>query len=221
MRYIDVSLGLDVALPCWPGDPVPTIERIREIGPNSACNVTRIDTHVHFGTHVDAPCHFIPNGKAVDELALDAMIGPVRVVHLPDAEAIGARVLDSLDIPLDTRRLLFRTRNSLLWEQPDHAFRSDYVALTSDGAEWVVERGIRLVGVDYLSVERFKEPGRPTHTILLEAEVVVIEGLDLRGIAPGEYGLICLPMKIPGADGAPARVVLVDEHGSNGEAPTS
>ncbi len=209
--YHDITLAFSPDLPGWPGDPMPVVEKIRTIAEGSSCNVTRLDSHVHFATHVDAPLHFIEGAAAVDELPLDSLLGPCRVAHLPDVDVIDAAVLESLALPPGTERLLFRTRNSELWNDPAQGFREDYVALSSDGAEWAVGAGIRLVGVDYLSVERFKEPGRPTHNILLEAGVVALEGLDLRGIESGAYGLMCLPMKIKGADGAPARVVLVEE----------
>ncbi len=209
--YHDVTLTFSPDLPGWPGDPTPTVERIRTIGQNSSCNVTRIDTHVHFATHVDAPNHFIPGGLGVDALDLNVLIGPALVVHLPDVDYIDAAMLEAEGVAPDVERILFRTRNSELWSTPTHDFNKDFVALTSDAAQWIVDRGISLVGVDYLSVERFKEPGRPTHNILLERDVVALEGLDLRGIAPGSYHLMCLPMKIKGADGAPARVVLAEE----------
>jgi arylformamidase len=129
------------------------------------------------------------------------------VVHLPDADAITADVLDALALPAETRRVLFRTRNSALWAQEDRGFYEDFVALTADAAEWVVARGIQLIGVDYLSVQRYAD-GPETHQILLGAGVVLVEGLDLSGVAAGDYELICLPLKLVDAEGAPARAIL-------------
>ena len=204
----DVTLTFSPDLPCWPGDPAPTVERINSIEDGASCNVTRLDSHVHFGTHVDAPVHFVDGAADVTTMPLDVLLGPAVVVDLPDADAVTAEILDGLDLDAGVQRLLFKTRNSDLWNDPAQGFRTDYVALTPDAARWVVDRDIRLVGVDYLSVERFGEPGHATHHVLLEAAVIIVEGLDLRGIDGGTYGLVCLPMKIAGADGAPARVVL-------------
>ena len=207
-RIHDVTLTFSAALPLWPGDPEPRVERIRAIAAGDPCNVTRLEGSVHVGTHVDAPLHFIDHAGNVAGLDLDVLIGPARLVHLPGADAITAEMLDGLALPAGTTRLLLRTRNFELWNEPVHDFRPDFVALTPEAARWVVDRGIRLIGIDSLSVERLSEPGHATHQILLQAEVVIVEGLDLGGVAPGRYRLLCLPMKIGGADGAPARVVL-------------
>ncbi len=207
----DVTLTFSPDLPGWPGDPAPTVERITAMEDGASCNVTRLDSHVHFGTHVDAPVHFVDGAADVTAMPLDVLMGPALVVDLPDVDAITAEILDGLELDAGVRRLLFKTRNSALWNDPSQGFRTDYVALTPDAARWVVDKGIRLVGVDYLSVERFGEPGHATHHVLLEAAVIIVEGLDLRAIDAGTYGLICLPMKIAGADGAPARVVLTTD----------
>jgi arylformamidase len=207
----DVTLAFSTDLPCWPGDPSPTVERIQDMDAGDACNVTRLDSHLHFGTHVDAPIHFVADGSDVTEMPLDVLMGPARLVELPDVDAITADVLDDLGLEAGVKRLLFKTRNSDLWNDPGQGFRTDYVALTPDAARWVVEHDIRLVGVDYLSVERFGEPDHATHHALLEAAVIIVEGLDLRAVGAGDYGLVCLPMKVAGADGAPARVVLTSD----------
>jgi len=207
-RIHDVTLTFSAALPGWPGMPAPVLERWRSMDDGAANNVSRLDTHVHFGTHVDAPLHFVNDGFGMETVSLDAMLGPCVVIHLPDASEISAADLEASDIPAGTERLIIRTRNSALWDDLSQGFKTDFVALTPDAAGWVVDRGIRLVGIDYLSVERYKEPGRVTHLTLLNAEVVLVEGLDLRGIEPGAYELICMPLKLKDCDGAPARVAL-------------
>lgn len=210
-RLLDITLPLSENLPAWPGEPHAILSRLQDMAVGDECTVTRLNTVVHAGTHVDAPVHFVAGGSGVDSLDLATLVGPAQVVHVPDtADALSADVLDSLDVP-DCPRLLFRTRNSLLWDEPRHDFRPDFVAFTRDGAEWLVRRGVRLVGIDYLSVERFDHPEPWVHRALLRAGIVAVEGLDLRHADAGAWQLICLPLKIPGCDGAPARVVLMRE----------
>jgi len=172
-------------------------------------NVTRISAAVHLGTHVDAPHHFLNDGRTVESLPLDVLTGPCYVTQLPDAiEAITAEVLDRTEITSDMKRVLFGTRNSHLWSKGESQFQTEFVAITEDGAEWLVERGIQLVGVDYLSVAPYGD-SVPTHTVLLKAGVVVVEGLNLSQVVRGFYELYCLPLKIAGSDGAPARAILI------------
>jgi arylformamidase len=158
---------------------------------------------------VDAPAHFIRGGTGVDTLELNVLVGLALVAEVRDADALTADVLAELAIPLGAERVLFRTRNSNLWARGVQEFDEDFVAITEDGARWLVERGIVLVGVDYLSVAPFGA-SRPTHEMLLQAGVVVVEGLNLSGIRPGMYQLVCLPLKVEGGDGAPARAILMD-----------
>jgi arylformamidase len=158
---------------------------------------------------VDAPAHFIQGGAGVDTLDLNALVGLALVAEARDANALTADVLAELAIPLGTERVLFRTRNSSLWARGAQEFDEDFVAITEDGARWLVERGIRLVGIDYLSVAPFNA-SIPTHQMLLQAGIVLLEGVNLSGIKPGMYHLVCLPLKIEGADGAPARAILMD-----------
>lgn len=212
VNIIDVTLTFSPSLPCWPGDPAPQMERIQDMSRGDECNVTKINSHVHAGTHVDAPVHFLNSGDGVDQLSLDILIGNVTVVEILDKNAIDVDDLERMCLPVDTKRLLFKTRNSDLWNDPTHDFVEDFVALTPAAAEWVVSRGIALVGIDYLSIERYREPDNATHHALLGNGVVVVEGLDLRKASPGLYRMICLPMKISGSDGAPARVVLESLH---------
>lgn len=208
MQTYDISLLISQDLPIWPGQPNIQLERIKKIEQGDNSNVSRIDMSVHTGTHVDAPYHFLPEGKTVERLQLKALTGRAYVMYLPDAETITASVLEKADIPPRTRRLLFKTRNSKYWADKDSHFQSNFVGISEDGAEFLVKRGVKLVGVDYLSVAPYKN-SRPTHEILLKAGVVVVEGLNLSEINQGRYTLYCLPLKLDGSDGAPARAILV------------
>jgi arylformamidase len=210
MRTYDISLAISRDLPVWPGDPRVVLERIEKLEEGAIANVTRINMGAHTGTHVDAPYHFLGgDAPTVDQLPLQVLTGRVYVLQLPnEVDRITAQLLASLEIPPRTRRLILKTRNSLHWAQNEKTFQSDFVALSADGAQYLVERGIKLVGVDYLSVAPFDAPVQ-THEILLKAGVIVVEGLDLSDISPGRYALYCLPLKLKGADGAPARVILV------------
>jgi arylformamidase len=171
-------------------------------------SITRLDIGAHVGTHVDAPAHFVRGGAGVDQLSLEVLIGPAVVVDARKVDALTADALDSLPIPAGAQRILFRTRNSDLWRSAQHTFDENFVAVTADGATWLVERGVRLVGIDYLSVAPFADSA-PTHQILLSAGVIAVENLNLSEVEPGEYQFVCLPLKIAGADGAPARAVLI------------
>lgn len=195
----------------WPGDPPIELQRLRSIADGDASNDSRLACSVHVGTHVDAPAHFIDRAPSVEYLPLDILTGPAVVIDLPGADVITAEILASLDLPAGTERLLFKTRNSALWAEPDHRFNPDFVALNSDAAQWIVEHPIRLVGIDYLSIQQFDEPEPLVHPILLEAEVVIVEGLNLQSIQAGLYQFICLPLKLAGSDGAPARAVLIED----------
>lgn len=205
--YLDISLTLSTDLPRWPGSPALELRRRRDMVCGDSCNDSDLSCNLHTGTHVDAPLHFLADGADVTALALDTLIGPVVVAALPKVNAITADDLEALDLPIDTQRLLLRTRNSEGWRRGEREFRRDFVALTADAAHWVAERGIQLIGVDYLSVQRFHD-GPETHIALLQAGVVILEGLNLAQVAPGDYELICLPLKLAGAEGAPARVIL-------------
>ncbi len=205
--YLDISLMISPDLPRWPGSPATELRRRRDMARGDAVNDSTLFCGVHTGTHVDAPRHFLADGADVTQLPLDALIGPAVVVALPDVDAVTVDDLEALNLPPDTQRLLLRTRNSEGWKRGDREFHADFVALTVDAARWVAARGIRLIGVDYLSVQIFR--GDPqTHIALLDAGVVIVEGLNLADVAPGTYELICLPLKLAGAEGAPARAVL-------------
>lgn len=208
MRTYDITLTISSELPTWPGDPRVELERVRKIEEGSNANVSRVDMGVHTGTHVDAPFHFLQDGITVDKLDLSLLAGRAYVLHLPEVDVITAAVLEAAQIPPRTRRVLFKTRNSEYWARGDTDFHTDFVGLSEDGAEYLVRRGVKLVGIDYLSVAPFKQ-SRPTHEILLSAGVVIVEGLDLNEVSQGRYTIYCLPLKLANSDGAPARAILI------------
>jgi len=208
MKVYDISLTLRQRMPVYPGEPTPVIEPMKQIERGDFCNVSRLTIATHTGTHIDAPLHFLPGATSVDRLAVDVLVGPALVVEMAVDQEITAADLEAAAIPPGTERLLFKTRNSRLLDDDD--FRRDFVYLTLDAARWLVERGVRLVAIDYLSVEQMDAQPNIVHETLLRAGVVIVEGADLRQVAPGPYLLACLPLKIAGADGSPVRAVLVE-----------
>jgi len=204
---IDISMPLHPHMPTWPGSVGFRLIRVMRLEAGDPANVSRLGCDVHMGTHVDAPRHFLENGDTVEQLPLETLIGPAVVAYLPGVDAITADDLADLALPSGTKRLLLRTRNSDLWTARVNEFREDYVALTADAARWVVEQGICLIGVDYLSVQCYDDSPL-THQILLEEGIIILEGLNLAGVQPGIYELICLPLRLVGAEAAPARAVL-------------
>ena len=209
MPTYDITLTISPDMPVWPGDPPVELTQIASIDQGANANVSQLNFGLHTGTHVDAPHHFLNDHRTVESLPLDVLTGPCYVLHLDDGvAAITADVLEAAQLPVGVSRLLFRTRNSALWTKGVTQFQTSFVAVTLDGAEWLVRRGIKLVGVDYLSVAPYKN-SRPTHVALLQAGVVILEGLDLSQVAQGFYDLYCLPLKVAGSDGAPARTILV------------
>jgi len=206
MAVHDITLTLSDRLPVWPGDPSFQRTLALSQAAGDAANVSRLEMGVHTGTHVDAPCHFVAGGHGVESMPLEVLVGPCLVVEVP-AEATE---IEPAHLPDPApARVLFKTTNSALWDDPRRGFDRDFVAPNADLARRLVEAEVKLVGVDYLSIEGFVAPGHPVHHILLAAGLVVVEGLDLRGVEPGPYQLYCLPLKIQGSDGAPARVILV------------
>jgi arylformamidase len=208
MRIYDVTLTISPTLPVWPDDPPIDLQRVSKMEDGDICNVTRMNISVHTGTHVDAPFHFLPKGKTVETLDLKTLTGRAYVAEIPNVDIITAADIEAADIPPRTKRVLFKTRNSNHWAKNHTAFNTHYVALSPDGAKYLVERGVKLVGVDYLSVAAFEDL-IPTHQILLKAGVIIVEGLDLSKVAQGRYTFHCLPLKIAKADGAPARAMLI------------
>jgi arylformamidase len=206
----DVTLPITPDLPVWPGDPKPRIVVEASLRAGDGYNLTSVHVSSHTGTHLDAPLHMVDGGTSVEELPLDRLIGDCWVARLPDeVRRIGAAELEAAEIPVGTNMLLLHTANSALWDGSPLEFTGDYAAFTPDGARWVVDRGIDLVGIDYLSVDLFDADGLPAHRLLLGSGVLTLESLDLRKVPEGLYRLICLPLRVVGVEGAPARVVLV------------
>jgi arylformamidase len=206
--HVDVTVPLVPGqVPIYPGDRELTIRRDARLADGDPANLSSVDCTLHCGTHVDAPVHFLDGAPGVEAVTLDVLIGPAWVADATHvAGDIDAAALGSVDIPDGTQRVLFKTTNSALWAQPA-VFAEDFVGVTPAAAHLLVERGVRLVGIDYLSIAPYGDPA-PTHEELLRAGVVIVEALDLRAVEPGRWTLTCLPLRIPGADGAPARAVL-------------
>jgi arylformamidase len=206
---IDVSVPLRAGMPHWPGDPPFQRELVKSFAAGDASTVSRLNFGAHSGTHMDAPVHFVPGAEGIDAIPLDACVGPVFVADLTHVDgAISAADLDAAAVPDGTVRLLAKTRNSG-WAG-ETAFREDFVAYDASAADWCLASGVRFVGIDYLSIEPFGSGkiGHPVHNALLGGGVVVLEGVDLAGVEPGEWELIALPIPVDGCDGAPARVLL-------------
>ena len=199
MEIIDVSVSIRPGMVTYPGDPTVSLERVASLANGDVVNLSRLDFGVHSGTHVDAPVHFIDGAPSAEALPLDVLVGPARVLDLTAAERLDAPAFDGVEL---ASRVLLKTRNSELWARD--SFADDFLALTEDGARALIDGGVRLVGIDYLSIG-----DEAAHQALLGAGVVAIEGLDLRDVEPGSYRLICLPLRVVGADGAPARAILV------------
>ncbi len=203
MEIYDISVPVRPGMVTYEGDPDVHLERAFSIADGAAANISRLDFGVHTGTHVDAPVHFIDGAPGAEALPLDVLVGPAHVVDATVvAGALDEKALRGLGLPEGAERLIFKTQNSRLWEL--HEFSHDFVRLSGGGARHLIARGVRLVGIDYLSVG-----DQDAHHELLGAGVVPVEGLDLRGVEPGEYHLACLPLRLVGSDGAPARAVLI------------
>jgi arylformamidase len=204
-QFLDISVPLAAGTPTYPGNPAFEMQSIKRIAEGASSNVSRLVMGTHTGTHVDAPRHFFDDGPGADTLALEMLIGRARVIDLERRGGITAEDLSAAGLREDLRVLL-RTRNSALWNGA--AFSQDYTHLTESGARYLVDQGVKLVGIDYLSVEQFKKAGAPAHRTLLSQGVIIIEGLNLSEVEPGMYELYCLPLRVAESDGAPARVVL-------------
>ena len=205
----DITLALSARLPTYLGDPSYKRRLVQAIADGSTADVSLLTLSAHIGTHVDAPSHLFSGGKTVDELDLEVMVGPALVVEFTGQGPITREFLERSDISVSEERVLFKTHNSSLWDMSE--FQNDYVGFNLEAANWLVTNGARLVGIDYLSVDAPGNADLPVHRVLLDSEIVIVEGLDLRQVSPGNYNLVCLPMKIEGSEGAPARVILLPE----------
>lgn len=206
MKIFDVTVPLSPDTPQYPGDPDVIVEPKLQLCNGDQHNLFFYGFGSHSGTHIDAPFHFIDDGSKVHELPLELLIGRTRVIEFASGNQIDAESLEEHDLG-DVMRVLFKTRNSYLWHS-GKGFVKKYVHLTEDAAEYLVDSGIKVVGVDYLSVDKYPCDEFEVHRTLLQNGVLIIEGLDLREVEPGDYEMICLPLKIKDGDGAPARVVL-------------
>lgn len=207
MKIYDITVPISENIPIYEGDPRVKVDASKTFAAGDAVNVSHICLGLHTATHVDAPNHFIDGTRRVDELDLDRLIGPCRVVRIDDGvQAIAPAHLGNLD---GVERILFKTRNSAFWNEPEKGFRTDFAYVSLEAARILADR-VKLVGVDYLSVEEFGSKDHAVHIALLEKEVVILEGIDLREVPPGDYELICMPLKYKGGtgDGAPARTIL-------------
>lgn len=206
MRIYDLSVTIYPGMLKWITDPGVSLTQISSIDEGDAYNFSQLTCSSHIGTHIDAPYHFTVNGKTVDELSLYDLIGEALVVQI-SSDTITAGDLQGIDFKTYTR-ILFKTRNSELLDTED--FNTEYVALDYSAAELLVKNGVRVVGIDYLSIEEFETEDHPVHKILTGNDVIIIESLDLREVEPGAYFLVALPLKLKQCDGSPARVVLIE-----------
>ncbi len=208
MTIYDISVPIRAGMPIYDGDPGVDVQAWSSLTKGDSANVSFIHLGAHTGTHVDAPAHFIKGARKLDSLELDVLLGPARVIRVPDDRVeIDASFLSGCDLD-QVERLLFHTRNSAFWSTQE--FRKDFTHLSPEAAEMLVASGVRLVGIDYLSIEKFHSGHHRTHLALLSRNIVILEGLNLSEVPAGDYELICLPLKIAegAGDGAPARVVL-------------
>jgi len=210
MQIIDITVPITTRMQTYPGDPGVEIKQWLSMDKGQPANVTDLHFGAHTGTHIDAPAHFIRGGKKLSTLSLNVLVGEAHVVALPDT--VLEITVDHIEefCPPNATRVLFKTRNSEFWSDQTGNFHTDYTYISPDAAHRLVAHGVKLVGIDYLSVERFQPEKYETHEALLENDVVIVEGLDLRGVSSGRYELFCLPLKIEGGsgDGGPARAIL-------------
>ena len=210
MPIFDVTVPVSNELPTWPSDPAVEITDWRSLSAGDVANVSMLNLGAHTGTHVDAPAHFIEGAAKVESLSLDALVGEADVIEVPEEATVIDEEFVQKHYSPGTERVIFKTRNSAFWNETNPQFHTDFTYLDLPAARWLVEQGIKLVGIDYLSIEKYASENHETHLALLSRGVVILEGLNLTGISPGKYELICLPLRLRSnkGDGAPARAVL-------------
>jgi len=205
----DISIDISPQMIQWEGDSPVKIRQVLDIRRGDAYNLSEMKMSVHTGTHLDAPKHFLADGKFIEDFPLDLLIGEVQVVLISDEiRCITAQVLKAVRIRSDIKRVLFKTHNSQYWKICPHQFQNDFVSLSVDGADYLIQQGIKLVGIDYLSISP-ADDFKPVHARLMEEDIAIIETLDLSEVEPGIYTLVCLPLKLKGVEGAPVRAVLM------------
>jgi len=204
---IDISVPVYTGMQFYPGDPGAEIVSATQISAGDIANISLLKLGSHVGTHVDAPRHFLDSGDPVDRISLDTLVGPARVLDITSASStIEREQLECAGLE-GTSRVLLKTSNSSLWKSD--VFSKEYVSLSGPAADYLVELGVALVGIDYLSIEKFRSEDFHVHNSLLGAGVIVLEGIDLSEVEAGDYDLVCLPLKLRDADGAPARAILI------------
>ena len=211
-KIIDISIPIKKGMPIWPGSLKPNFKRVFSHEKGDLWTQTEIHMDLHTGTHIDSPLHRIPSGISIDKLPLKTLVGKAFVAYLPRVVAITSRDLENLNMPGGTTRLLFKTCNSDFWSKQKIGFQKKFAGLTVDGAQWLADHGIELIGNDYLSVSLFTKKGEvqaEVHRILLKKNIVLLEGLNLAGVKPGVYQLICLPLNLAGLEASPVRAVLI------------
>lgn len=204
--WIDITYPISTKLPKWPGSIGLTVTQQMQM-PQQTNNLTSIAIDCHLGTHLDAPLHFIQNGKAIHELDLEKCIGEAYLAEIYGKASIGYEDLEQANIPATCKRLLLKTDNQQYWQQGLNTFQQDFASVDLSGVQWIIEKGIVLVGIDYLSIQRFND-SIAVHQQLLEKEIVIVETLNLEKVDAGWYSLICLPIKLYGLEGAPVRALL-------------
>lgn len=211
MTLHDITRSISAGTVVWEGDPLPNLRRVQSLDAGDSYNLTRLDISAHTSTHVDAPLHFVSGGAGVERLPLDVLVGPAWVADLSGCAEIHAADLVSAAIPVGVTRLLLKTGS--MPEASTPVFDPNFAALALDGARWLLERGVRLVGIDTISIESYASVNASSavHHALLEAGLIIIENLELSAVTAGAYRLTCLPLKLVGADGSPARVILESE----------
>jgi len=204
----DVSVPIAAGMPVWPSDPPLKLTAQNHVSRDKShtVHVTNIEMGSHTGTHIDAPFHFIPDGRRLSEIPLDDLVGPATVIQIAGVASITRQHLEALNWS-NIQRVLFKTDNSEHWN--DGVFYENFVYLEPEAAQFLVDHGIRLVGIDYLSIDPYKSPKHPAHFTLLPKNVIIIEGLNLSHVAPGRYRMVALPLNLQGSDGAPTRVILI------------
>ena len=211
MSIKDITLTIMPGMVVWPGDEEVQLYRQQKIEDGANANVSFVGMSVHTGTHVDAPYHFLKEGMTIEQIPVELFVGRTQVIQTPENVAvIDAKVLAKIQFDPGITKILFKTSNSEFWKKSKLEFQTSFVGIAADAAQVLLEKGIKVVGIDYLSIAPYKN-SRPTHEILLKAKMLIIEGVNLSNVEPGIYTMYCLPLKLKGSDGAPARVILVEE----------
>jgi arylformamidase len=208
MKYYDITVPISPHMPVYEGDPPVEVTSFSSIAKGNPANILRLQISTHTGTHIDAPLHFFEGGKNICAIPPELLIGPALVIDAGDADEITPEFITSAHIQ-GIKRILFKTRNSTYWNE--QRFRKDFAYVSAGASRRLVELGVQLVGIDYLSVEKFGSPDHATHLTLLRAEIIVLEGLNLSEVSEGIYELICLPLPVHNGDGAPCRAILLEK----------